>query len=82
MDKSHTWVVCMFDDFDKLDRVPDEYQEAPPQEYKPMVGDACKPQPERLCGFTSAALQSERSSSMRRPDHAHPHILQMWWPQD
>lgn len=37
MDKSHTWVVCMFDDFDKLDRVPDEYQEAPPLEYKPMV---------------------------------------------
>lgn len=37
MDKAHTWVVCMFDDFDKLERVPDEYQEAAPQEYKPMV---------------------------------------------
>jgi hypothetical protein len=37
MDKAHTWVVCMFDDFDKLERVPDEYAEAPPQEYKPMV---------------------------------------------
>jgi translation initiation factor 3 subunit B len=36
MDKAHTWVVCMFDDFDKLERVPDEYAEAPPQEYKPM----------------------------------------------
>lgn len=37
MDKAHTWVVCMFDDFDKLERVSDEYAEAPPQEYKPMV---------------------------------------------
>ena len=37
MDKSHTWSVCMFDDFDKLDRVPDEYAEAPPQDYKPLV---------------------------------------------
>lgn len=44
MDKSHTWVVCMFDDFDKLDRVPDEYQEAPPQEYKPMVRHCSPPQ--------------------------------------
>lgn len=37
MDKAHTWTVCLFDDFDKLDKVPDEYQEAPPQEYEPVV---------------------------------------------
>lgn len=37
MDKKHKWQVCMFDDFDKLDKVPDEYEDPPPVEYKPVV---------------------------------------------
>mmetsp|Transcript_10169 Transcript_10169/g.30552 ORF Transcript_10169/g.30552 Transcript_10169/m.30552 type:complete len:728 (-) Transcript_10169:256-2439(-) len=36
MDKKHKWQVCMFDDFDKLDKVPDEYEDPPPVEYKPV----------------------------------------------
>ena len=37
MDKKHKWQVCMFDDFDKLDKVPDDYEEPPPLPYKPLV---------------------------------------------
>lgn len=36
MDKRHKWQVCMFDDFDKFEKVPDEYEAAAPAEYKQL----------------------------------------------
>ncbi len=37
LDKNHTFVVNMFDDFDKYGRVPDEYQEPEKKDYQPAV---------------------------------------------
>jgi hypothetical protein len=68
MDKAHTWVVCMFDDFDKLERVPDEYAEAPPQEYKPMVrGTKLHCMLALYCGRRHRMEQAHGVSSSARP---------------
>lgn len=49
MDKRHKWQVCMFDDFDKLDKVPDDYEEPPTEEYKQLVRDSpCSSLPIKL----------------------------------
>ena len=43
LDKSHTFVVTTFDDFEKYVRVPDEYEAPEPRKYKPTVRSALIP---------------------------------------
>ena len=37
LDRSHTFAVTLFDDFERYAKVPEEYQDPAPQPYKPTV---------------------------------------------
>lgn len=38
LDKNHTFSVSMFDDFERYDRIPEEYEEPTLPEYEEKVG--------------------------------------------
>lgn len=37
LDRSHTFAVTLFDDFERYAKVPEQYQDPAPQPYKPTV---------------------------------------------
>ena len=43
LDRSHTFAVTLFDDFERYAKVAEQYQEPPPQPYKPTVRPLCFP---------------------------------------
>ena len=58
LDKNHTFVVNMFDDFERYSKVPDEYTPPPPKLFEPEVPyvGRCELQPDGTLALSGSWL--------------------------